>query len=307
MKKNNLFFKLFCIVLVVAVLASPATGKIEDDAARAVSRGIEAFVIAMTDGFFDASFSGYEQLDDSTGPVEMIYNLATWSPDPFAFPIVLDLIEFSKSLFTPLYSIILLAGFCSLLIVYMKPSAASHIKNVTGVDVGSGLHRFGGKAIEGLAISAFAYVFIFLILMINDILCKAVMIGVSDHYSADIDNFVLYFMMGIAYLGLSLLFGYRSLVIFLFTSFALLVGACYMIDATRQAAVSVSYYFVQVVFFQFINLIYFSAAILIIQSMNLPLPGQPILYLVMILASFYIAFKMLIGLNVIHGVIKIVT
>ena len=310
MKRLLLFFCIFLLIF------PTAQAGLTDSAADAVARGVAGFFVAAADKMFEMGITDYAELDDPDDPdalddsendvIEAIYNLATWTPDPFEFPVVEDLIDFSKSLFTPLYSMILLAGFCSLLIVYSKPSVAQHVKDIIGIDIGRGLHVYGAKAIEGLGVAAFTYVFIFFILMLNDVLAKAVMMESLDALSPSPDNFILYFLMAVAYLGMSLLFGYRILVIFLFTSFALLVGACFMMDVTRQTAIGLVLYFVQTVFYQTINIIYYTASILIIQSLNIPFPFAGVMYLVMILMGIVIGIKMLFGTSVIRWAVRVV-
>ncbi len=106
--------------------------------------------------------------------------------------------------------------------------------------------------------------------------------------------------MAIAYLLLNIFFGIRLFVIYLFYGFALIIGICLLIDATKDAATNVCMYFVQTVFFQAIIVLYFSACILIIKALNMPIIGEGLMYVIMLIGSIFLATKLMLGTKVIR-------
>lgn len=295
---------LVAYIAILFLLVPVASAGLTDTASRAVADGFRTFVEDIADQIFSITIAGYEKTDEDTA-LTAIYNIATWTPDPMKFDAVQKLISWSKSVFKPIYSAILLGALSCLFVVYYKPDTADSIQRLTGVDVGTGLHKYAEKALQGVLVAGFVYVLVYFVLALNDALSKSVMLTTLDAIAPTPDNFVLYFIMALAYLGMSLFFALRILVIFLFTSFALLVGLCFLIDNLRDTATNLTLYFIQTVFFQFVIVLYFGAAIVIIQALDVPGQFENLLYIAMLFLGVWIGLKMMIGTAVIKTVSKI--
>ncbi|MCK5225132.1 MAG: hypothetical protein KAQ89_00285 [Planctomycetes bacterium] len=296
------------IAVVIAVLillssTSIASAGLSDAASTAISNGMENFCISAADNIFSMSFSGYDDSADN-GTVGYIYNIASYTLDPMKFEITQDFIAFSKSVFKESYSILLLCAFIAVLLTHYKTNALQSLEQITGVKVGSKSNILARKAIDGIIVAVFMYVFIYFVFTLNNILTKAVMINIIDVISPSPDNFILYLMMAISYLFMGIFFSLRTLILFLFCGFALIIGFCLLIDFTKESAIGLCAYFVQTVFFQFFIVLYFSACILIIKTVTVPLyaSGEETMYLVMLLGGVYIAIKMMFGTKVIKWV-----
>lgn len=294
------------VVLVVVILFSStsiASAGLSDSASTAISNGMENFCISIADNIFSMSFSGYDDSADN-GTIGYIYNIASYTLDPMKFEITQDFISFSKSIFKESYSILLLCAFIAVLITHYKINALQQLEHITGVKVGSKSNILARKAIDGIIVAVFMYIFIYFVFTLNNILTKAVMINIIDVISPSPDNFILYLMMAISYLFMGIFFSLRTLILFLFCGFALIIGFCLLIDFTKESAISLCAYFVQCVFFQFFIVLYFSACILIIKTVTIPLyaSGEETMYLVMLLGGVYIAIKMMFGTKVIKWV-----
>ena len=265
-----------------------------------ITLGLEGFVVSLSDEIFSMSFSGY---DDSAGygTVGYIYNIATYTPDPFQSEAVTEFIDFSKSIFQDGYHIILIFAFIFALILHFKPSALQQLGALTGMDVGSRTNIFFRTAINGIVILIAMYTCIYLVLEINDFLTKSVMISIVDEIAPTLDNYVLYFFMAIAYLFMGFFFSIRTLVIFLFVGFGFLIALALLISFTHDAAMGLCAYFTQTVFFQFIIVLYFSACVVIIQEVTTPIypDSEETMYTIMIFGGVLLGIKMMFGTKVI--------
>lgn len=307
--------KYIIIVLLVLICSSIpiASAGLSDAVADSITRGCEGLFISIADTIFDMSFAGYNDsafggVDDSAGKgtVGYIYNIATYTPDPMNYQITKDFISFSKSIYAACYPILLLGAIVATLINHYKVDVAQRFAQATGINIGSKSNLLLKKATDAIIIALLMYVFIYLVFVLNNVMTKAVMISVLDSVAPTPDNYVLYFMMAIAYLIMGFFFSMRTLVMFLFCGFAFLVALCLLIEYTKEAAVNVIAYFVQTVFFQFFIVLYFSASILIIKAVVNPLDiiGLETMYTIMIIGGVYLGLKMMWGIGVIRYVGK---
>ena len=291
------------VVLVAAILISStsiASAGLSDSASTAISNGMENFCISIADNIFSMSFSGYDDSADN-GTVGYIYNIASYTLDPMKFEITQEFIEFSKSIFKESYSILLLCAFIAVLLTHYKTNTLQQLEHITGVKIGSKSNILARKAIDGIIVAVFMYIFIYFVFTLNNILTKAVMINIIDVISPSPDNFILYLMMAISYLFMGIFFSLRTLILFLFCGFALIIGFCLLIDFTKESAIGLCAYFVQCVFFQFITVLYFSACIVIIKTLTDGHPdNEMFMYLVMLLGGVYIAIRLMFGTKVIR-------
>lgn len=294
------------VVLVLIVLigsTSVASAGLSAAASTAISVGIEYFFISAADNIFSMSFGGYDDSADY-GPVGYIYNIASCTIDPMKYDITLDFIAYSKSIFMEAYPILLLCAFMAVLLTHYKTNALQTFEQVTGVHIGNKSNILARKAIDGIIVAVFMYTFIFFVFTLNNILTKSVMINIIDVISPSPDNFILYFMMALSYFFMGIFFSLRTLILFLFCGFALIIGLCLLIDFTKESAIGLCAYFVQTVFFQFFIVLYFSACILIIKAITNPIlpDGERTMYLVMLLGGVYLAIRMMFGTRVIRWV-----
>ena len=294
------------VLLVVVILLSStsiASAGLSDAASTAISNGIENFFISAADSMFDMAISGFDK-SEGVGTKGYIYNIASYTPDPMKSAPVQDCISWSKDIFKAAYPILLLCAFLAVLATHYKTGALQQLEQITGVNVGSKSNILARKAIDGIIVAVFMYIFIYFVFTLNNILTKAIMGGIIDSVAPSPDNFILYFMMALCYLVMGFFFSLRILVLYLFCGFALVIGFCLLIDFTKETAIGVCTYFVQTVFFQFIIVAYFSVSILIIKTVTptLPYSTEGTMYLVMLLGGVYIAIKMMLGTKVIRWV-----
>lgn len=296
--------KKICVILVILIIASTtytASAGLGDGAKEAISEGMDEFCISKADQIFSLSFSGF---DDSAGTnsVGYIYNIASYTPNPFESSVVKQFTDYSKELFKSCYPIIILSAFIVMLVTHYKADSLQQFSQAMGIKLAGKSNILSKKAYDGIIIAIFMYIFIYFVLAINDYLTKSVMISILDVVSPSPDNLVLYCMMAIAYGVMWFFFSVRTLVIYLFCGFALIIGLGLLVDFTKEKATDICAYFTQAVFFQFIIVLYFSSCILIIKEITSPLDfdGQSVWYTVMIIGGVYLGIKMMFGTGVIR-------
>jgi len=296
-----LLIVLLSLLVPVGTCENTAAKTIFNAASGAISNGIEAFFISAADSMFEMSFSGFDN-SAGLGTVGLVYNAASYTPNPMDAEITQDFIEFSKTIFKSMYPILLLCAFIALLLTHYQTGVLRRLEEITGVNVGTKSNILATKALHGIIVAVFMYMFIFLIFKLNDVLTKAVMIQIIDVISPTPDNFILYFMMGVSWLCMGFFFSIRILILYLFCGFAFIIGLCLLIDYTKDTAAGLCAYFVQIVYFQFFTVLYYSACILIIKEVTSPTypAGEQTMYVVMIIGGVYIAVKMMFGTKVIR-------
>ena len=294
MNKTTVGALVFVMLICITPVASAGFSDI-------ITEGIEGFIISFSDELFSMSFSGY---DNTTGygTIGYVYNIATYTQDPFQSEAVEEFVDFSQEFYKDCFNIILIAAFIAALILHFKPNALQQLGELTGIDVSGGSNIFIRTATKGIVIAMTMYTFIYLVLEINDFATKAVMISIIDEITPTADNYVLYLAMAIAYACMGFFFSIRTLVIFLFVGFAFIVGVCLLIKYTHDAAMGACAYFVQTVFFQFIIVLYFSACIIIIQEVTTPIypASESTMYIVMVIGGVLLGIIMMFGTKVIR-------
>ncbi|MGP8322446.1 MAG: hypothetical protein ACT6FG_00395 [Methanosarcinaceae archaeon] len=290
------------LILVILISLTPiGSASLGDAVSNSFAKGGEQFFINCADRMFDMSFSGYDS-SGGNNTVGYIYNIASYTPNPMKSDITYDFIDFSKSIFYRGYKLILLAAFIAVLVIHFKPNALRKLSELMGVNLGSTGNILVNKVKNGIIIIMLMYTFIYFVLEINDMLTKAVMIEILDVISPTPDNFILYFMMAIAYLFMGFFFMIRTLILFLFCGFAFLVALGLLMEFTKESAINACAYFVQTVIFQFFIVLYFSASVLIIKALptSSDFDVQTTMYTVMIIGGIYIGIKMMFGTGVIR-------
>ena len=302
MSKTNV---VLLILLIVVSSTTVASADLSDSVASAFTDGIEGFFVLAADKMFEMSFSGFDN-SSGTGTVGYIYNVASYTPDPMKYDVTNDFIDYSKSVFKACYPILLLGAIIATLINHYSTDIAQQFAQATGINIGSKSNILFKKARDGIIVAMLMYVFIYFVFEINNLLTKSVMASILDVVSPTADNFILYFMMAIAYMIMGFFFSLRILIIFLFCGFALIIGFCLLIDYTNETAVNLCAYFVQTVFFQFIIVLYYSACIMIIKAVVSPIDvnGLALMYTIMICGGVYLGIKMMFGTGVIKWVGK---
>lgn len=302
MSKNNIVLLTFLILISSTTVAS---ADLSDSVASAFTNGIEGFFILAADKMFEMSFSGFDNTS-GTGTVGYIYNVASYTPDPMKYDVTNDFIDYSKSVFKACYPILLLGAIIAVLVNHYSTDMAQRFAQATGINIGSKSNILFTKARDGIIVAMLMYVFIYFVFEINNLLTKSVMVSILDVVSPTADNFILYFMMAVAYMVMGFFFSLRTLIIFLFCGFALIIGFCLLIEYTNEAAVNICAYFVQTVFFQFFTVLYFSACILIIKAVipATQVDSLTLMYTIMICGGVYLGIKMMFGTGVIKWVGK---
>jgi len=291
--------KKILIILILILLINCTSAGLTDSARDAVSNGFSDFFIKLADGMFSISLSPIENTEGGNA-VDGIYYIASYNVDPGKIGVLNQFKDFSGEILKSGYKMVIGAALIAALIMHFRVGIAQKFEEITGFNIGEQENILLKKALYGILLALFIYVFIYFILLLNLELTKAVLLETLDVIAPSPDNVVLYFIMGLGYLFLAAFFGLRILIICLFYAFAFIIALCLMIDYTKQSAENVCAYFVQTVFFQFIIVAYFSVCILLINALSFPPDFERWMYVLMLIGSVYLAIKLMIGTSVIR-------
>lgn len=294
------------LIIFFGLLVFPVSGgTIYDEVSTSISAGIEGFIKGIVDDIVSISISSTNstQLTQDVG-VDLIYSVATFTPNPYTYGPVQQLKQISNNIYLEVLSFLLILTAISVIIHYMSAPTAAKINEKMGFNFGAGINNLLFACAAGIFILAFEYAFLWVVLSINDELSKAVILPSLNAISFDPENLILYVFLGLAYGVLMLCFYFRTLIILFWSGFGVLIGLLLIPKKTQDWALNAHYYLIQIIFFQFAIVGWYSFCIILIQGV--PLDMQKIMYLIMVLVSVYFSYKFIFGINIIKAAGRVV-
>ena len=174
----------------------------------------------------------------------------------------------------------------------MSVPAAAKLNDALGFNLGTGINKLLFACAAGIFVFAFEICFLWVVLSVNDELSKAVILPSLNAVAFDPENLLLYMFLGLAYGVLMLCFYFRTLIILFWAGFGVLIGLLLIPKKTQDWALNAHYYLIQIVFYQFAIVAWYSFCIILIQGV--PLEMQKVMYLIMVVVSVY--FRTLPGI-----------
>jgi hypothetical protein len=301
---RSISFQQFAGILTALILlinpATAAIGGIFDDISASIASGIEQFIRGLVDDFVGISVSS-TSASMPTGSIglDTIYSAATFTPNPYAFGPVQVLRKTAEDVYFEVFGFILILTVIAFVVHRMSITHAAALNTATGVNIGSGFNKLVFACAAGFGIFIFESVFLWMFLLINDELSKIIMLPSLNAIAFTPDNLSLYVMMGFAYGILQFCFYYRILIIMFWAAFGIVIGILIIPQKTQDWALNAHYYLIQIIFFQFAMIAWYTFCIVIIQACPVDMRGA--LYVIMVLASIYFAYKFIFGVNIIKA------
>lgn len=293
-------------ILILCLLVSPVQAtSIYDEVSNSISLGIESFIRGLVDDIVGLSVSttGTTGTNEGVG-VDLIYSVATFTPNPYASSQVHYLKSIANDIFFEALIYIFMFATIGALIHYVFPQAAVQINESIGFSMGTGIKKLLAVCAGGIGIFAFESCFLWLVLSINDEMSKNIILPSLNAVSFNPENLVLYTILGLAYGILMLCFYYRGLIILFWAAIGVVVGILLLPSKTQTWAINAHYYLIQIVFYQFAIVAWYSFCIILIQGM--PLDMQRGMYVIMVFVSIYASYKFIFGINIITAAGKAV-
>lgn len=293
-------------ILILCLFVSPVQAtSIYDEVSNSISLGIESFIRGLVDDIVGLSVSttGTTGTNEGFG-VDLIYSVATFTPNPFLYSPVNYLKDLANDIYFEALFFIFSLAFVGALIHYVFPQAAVQINESIGFSMGTGIKKLLAVCAGGIGIFAFESCFLWLVLSINDELSKAIILPSLNAISFDPENLVLYTILGLAYGILMLCFYFRTLIILFWAAIGVLVGILLLPSKTQTWAINAHYYLIQMVFYQFVIVAWYSFCIILIQGV--PVEMQKVMYVIMVFVSIYASYKFIFGINIITAAGKAV-
>ncbi len=260
------------VILIFFVLLTPlavyAEPNVTDAGSWMVKQGLNLFAYSIGDSMIELG-TGNQSVNREEVP-NMIFQLLTFSVDPYKFDFVKEWQDVMIIFFVMLTVLFVLLGGASVLINRTSPDMAYRISWLLDSSAFFDINKWISTifiAIAFLILGTFGlyYLLQFEYVVSAIITEKALLIAPPT-----LDNIIAYYLFASAYLILSVVMAIRSIIILLMAAGALGLFALYLVPQTRSFARSAFMYFLVVLFLQ--PALLFIAAIGLSFVQMLPLP-----------------------------------
>jgi hypothetical protein len=182
------------IALILLTLVSPVqAGVIYDEVSSSISAGIETFIRGLVDDIVSISVSSTNstQMNQNAG-VDLIYSVATFTPNPFSYGPIFELKRISEDVYFEALGFLMMLTAISAALNYVSVPAAAKLNEALGFNVGAGINKLLFACVAGIFIFAFEMCFLWVVLSVNDELSKAVILPSLNAIAFNPENLLLY-------------------------------------------------------------------------------------------------------------------
>ena len=298
---NRITNFLFCLILVLSSFGAVSAG-ISDDVSTAVANGVELLFLRLTNAWLEMTVSteyGTGDPNNKSIALDAIVSIATFTPDPFAMPLLKDLQDSFKDVFFEVWWLsFLLVIICVLFAMVLGVHSHSAIHETTGFSMHDGIKKISMVLIGGVFVLILEMALVLCVLVLCSDLSNSIMMGSLNAIAFTPDNIVLYIVMSGAYGLLSLCFVYRGAVIMFFFTTSFIFGVLLFIPSLSNFAWKVHLYFIQIVFYQLAVVMWYTFCIVLLQISNFDTSG---FYIIMVLVSVWLSYRFIFHLDFVRG------
>ena len=288
-------------MLVLSSFGAVSAG-ISDDVANSFANGAELTLLRLTNAWLDMTVSTeYGTGDPNTKSVALdaIVSIATFTPNPFAMPLLQELQDSFKNVFYDLWWLcFLIVIICVLFAFVFSVHSLSAIHETTGFSMHDGFKKISLVLIGGMFVLILENAFVWCALVLCSDLSNSIMIGSLNAIAFTPDNIVLYIIMSGAYGLLFLCFAYRSAVIMFFFSTSFIFGVLLFVPSVSDFAWKGHLYFLQLVFYQLAVILWYTFCIVLLQIFHFDTSSY---YIIMVLVSVWLSYRFIFHLDFVKG------
>lgn len=288
-----LFIILFCFFPDIA-----GAGIVDDAAAASVKKGLDIFFYSIGDSMINLNSSGTLDGAARQETPGLIFNMISYTVDPFALNFVKEWWRTSLIFFVTVAIMYICMGGALALLQNYHPSVLQRLNWIE-----SGIYSDNFELKQWLSNVVLALLFPFLtyfglyaILQLCYVVTGLVTQTALNAVPPTAENLIVYLFMAITYLLLSIIMSIRNIVIVLFCAGGLMLAALYLLPSLQNLVKHIFMYFLLLVFLQ--PLMVFVAAVGVMFITGIPTG------LIQIQASLYLGLMillLLIGLVVTFG------
>lgn len=292
---------LICLILVLSSFGAASAG-ISDDVSTAIADGIELVLLRLTNAWLSITVSteyGTGDPDTKSIALDSIVSIATFTPDPFAMPLLQELQDSFKRVFYDVWWLcFLIVIICVLFAFVFSVHSLSAIHETTGFNMHDGFKKISLVLIGGVFVLILENAFVWCALVLCSDLSRSIMMGSLNAIAFTPDNIVLYIVMSGAYGLLFLCFTYRSAVIMFFFSTSFIFGVLLFMPSLSNFAWKAHLYFIQLVFYQLAVIMWYTFCIVLLQIFYLTASSY---YIIMVLVSVWLSYRFIFHLDFVRG------
>ena len=261
-------------ILLIFLLASPIVqGGLSETGEGIIANGMEKFFVKIGDSCFDMSMQMQGETLGDSNVSTAIFQMSTMSFDPFKSDVVKDKQKTCALIFLVVGVILILVYGIQAIVAHYRPQAMQSMNYISGQSNVTPIPELIIKILKIYGVVLFIDFIILMALMANFVLCSLIMVDVANHITLAPDNVLFYCCFGIMYFVMNMFFLYRTMIICIVAAYGLLIGALYLIEATKWLAVSIFSYFIVMTFMQFIIAAICGIVIPLIESGYELIPG----------------------------------
>ncbi len=282
MGKGLILLILLVIVISPTYAMSPTyadENPVNDIGSQMVANGMKIFAYGIGDSMISLG-NGNQTVNREAVP-SMIFNLLTFTIDPYKFSFVQEWQQVMVIFFVMLTLLMIMLGGASVLINRSSPEIAYRISWMLDSTAFFDINKWISTIFIAIIFLLLGTFGLYYLLKFEYVVSAIITENALLIAPPTIDNLMAYLLFAVVYLLLSVVMAIRAIIILLMAAGALGLFALYLIPHTRQFAVSAFIYFLVVLFIQPVLLFIAAVGLAFIQM----LPPELINFKVMIITG----------------------
>lgn len=300
MPSNFLNRTILCFIILLCS-SCVVSGGLSEDVATSFKEGLDRFVIGLVDSFLETTISDEYGTGEGSIALDAVFSFGTYTINPFEMEGLQKFKDVMLDLFFDIWEFLLLLTIIIVIVMILFPTDnLASLYNSTGFDSVSGFKTIIFVLIFGIFVLMCESVFIWLVLKVNDEFSKSIILGSFNAVAFTPGNIILYSIMGLAYGLLALCFIYRTFIIMFFFGTSPIFGVMLLFPGTQEFAIKAHMYFIQIVFYQFAIVLWYSFCIFVLDIAGKGVIAYNIYtgyYLIMVLISVYASYRFIFHLD----------
>ncbi len=305
--KSMVLLAIFILLLSVQLSNAGIDDAAADAGANMVKKGFDLFAYGIGDSMISLG-SGNQTINQTNRDAvsSMIFNLLTFTVDPYKFPFVQEWQQVMVIFFVMLTLLMIMLGGASVLINRTSPEIAYRISWMLDSSSFFDINKWLSTIFVSIVFLLLGTFGLYYLLQLEYVVSAIITENSLLTAPPTIDNLIAYLLFAIAYFLLSIIMAVRAVIILLMAAGALGLFALYLIPQTREFAVRAFMYFLVVLFMQPALLFIAAVGLAFVNMIPLAaLPFKNIITIGVIIFMLAVAITCILGKGLVKSIIWI--
>ncbi len=307
MKRFIVAFVILLTLIPVSYGAGSNKDVSSDIGSQMVSNGLKIFTYTIGDSMISLG-SGNQTINQTNRDAvsSMIFNLLTFTVDPYKFSFVQEWQQVMVIFFVMLTLLMIMLGGASVLINRTSPEIAYRISWMLDSPAFFDINKWLSTIFVSVIFLLLGTFGLYYLLQLEYIVSAIITENALLTAPPTIDNLIAYLLFALAYFLLSIIMAIRAVIILLMAAGALGLFALYLIPQTREFAVRAFMYFLVVLFMQPALLFIAAVGLAFVNMIPLAaLPFKNIITIGVIIFMLAVAITCILGKGLVKSIIWI--